>query len=42
MNTGLGDVADVVTLDDQLVLLGFRFGNGNTIQHVDVSYGLDK
>lgn len=40
--TGLGNVGDVVTLEDQLILLRFRLDNGNTIQHVDVSDGLHK
>jgi hypothetical protein len=31
MCTGLGDVGDIVALEDQLILLTFRFGNDNTI-----------
>lgn len=42
MCTGLGDITDIVTLEDQLVLLIFRFGNNNSVQHVDVSYCLLK
>ena len=42
MCTGLGDITDIVTLEDQLVLLGFRFGDDNSAQHVDVSYSLLK
>jgi hypothetical protein len=42
VHTGLGDVGNIVTLEDQLILLTFRFGNGNSTQHVNVSYGLLK
>ena len=40
LRTGLRDVADVVALEDQLVLLVLRLVDGHTFQHWDVSNGL--
>jgi hypothetical protein len=39
--TGLRNVLDVVTLENELILLVLRLGDLDTLKHVNVAHGLE-